>query len=277
MSSTDDEQRISRTEGRGLFGLDVPGYDSIRPEYPAAVYERLQEVCGLASGTWTLEIGAGSGLATRELIALGANPLVAIEPDQALADQLRHVVNSTDARVDVHVASFEEFMLPDHTFDLAVAATSFHWVDPSVGLAKVRSVLRPAGAWAMWWNVFGDPDRDDPFHDATHGLMAPLHQSPSAGESGKPPYSLDTETRMGELSAPGFERIDHRLMRWSVVYGPDEIRALYGTFSSVNRLPGTEREDLLDALSEIAKNQFGGAVDRHMVTSMYTSFRPPLD
>jgi hypothetical protein len=63
-------------------------------------------------------------------------------------------------------------------------------------------------------------------------------------------------------------------MRWSVVYGPDEIRALYGTFSAVNRLPGTEREDLLDALAEIAANQFDGAVERHMLTSMYTSLGP---
>ena len=268
------KNRISRTDGRGLFGLDVPGYDSIRPEYPSAVYERLQEVCGLAPGTGTLEIGAGLGLATRELIALGANPATAIEPDQALADQLRQVVELTETRVDIHVASVEEFTLPDDPFDLAVAATSFHWVDPSVGLAKVRSALRPGGAWAMWWNVFGDPDRDDPFHDATHSLMAPLHRSPSAGESGKPPYSLDTEARIGELSAAGFERIEHRLMRWSVVYGPDEIRALYGTFSAVNRLPGTEREDLLDALAEIAANQFDGAVERHMLTSMYTSLGP---
>lgn len=268
---------MSRTEGRGLFGLDVSGYDSIRPEYPAAVYERLQEVCGLAPGTRTLEIGAGSGLATRELIALGANPVVAIEPDQALADQLQIVVNQADARVDIHVASFEDLVLPHDTFDLAVAATSFHWVDPAGGLAKVRNVLRQGGAWAMWWNVFGDPDRDDPFHDATNNLMAPLHQSPSSGGPGKPPYSLDTEARIGELSAAGFENIEHRIMRWSVVYGPAEIRALYGTFSAVNRLPGAEREDLLDALSEIAKNQFGGVVERHMLTSMYTSFRPLRD
>ena len=183
-------------------------------------------------------------------------------------------MNSTDAQVDIKVTSFEELVLPYDAFDLAVAATSFHWVDPSVGLAKVRNVLRPGGAWAMWWNVFGDPDRDDPFHDATDSLMAPLHQSPSAGESGKPPYSLDPEARIGELSAAGFDRIEHRLMRWSVIYGPDEIRALYGTFSSVNRLPSSEREDLLDALSKIAANQFDGAVERLMLTSMYTSFRP---
>jgi hypothetical protein len=128
------------------------------------------------------------------------------------------------------VTSFEELVLLHDTFDLAVAPTSFHWVDPSVGLAKVRNVLWPVGARAMWWNVFRDPDRDDPFHDATDSLMAPLHRNPSAGESGKPPYSLDTEARIGELSAARFERIEHRLMQWSVVYGPDEIRALYGTF-----------------------------------------------
>lgn len=101
VSSEKSEYRISRTEGRGLFGLDVPGYDSIRLEYLEIVYERPQEVCELASGTRTLEIGASSGLVTRKLIALGANPVVAVGPDQALADQLQLVANSTDAQVDI--------------------------------------------------------------------------------------------------------------------------------------------------------------------------------
>ena len=65
LSFTDDGQRIPRFEVGCLFGPDVPGYDSISPEYPTAVYERLQELCGLASGTRTLEIGVSSSLVTR--------------------------------------------------------------------------------------------------------------------------------------------------------------------------------------------------------------------
>ncbi len=38
----------------------------------------------------------------------------------------------------------------DGGFDLAVAATSFHWVDQAQGWPKLKACLRP-GAWAVIW------------------------------------------------------------------------------------------------------------------------------
>jgi len=57
---------------------------------------------------------------------------------------------------------------PDR-FDLAVAATSFHWVDQRRGLHKVSESLRP-GAWiALWWRLFRDPDHPDAFSRCAGG------------------------------------------------------------------------------------------------------------
>ncbi len=40
----------------------------------------------------TLEVGAGTGTATRQLLELGANPLVAVDPDERLAAFLRETI-----------------------------------------------------------------------------------------------------------------------------------------------------------------------------------------
>src|ERR1700761_1436733 len=71
--------------GRVAFGEDPDSYHATRPAYPAWVFEVLRERCHLTPGTSTFEIGAGTGLATRPLLDLGANPLLAIEPDPRLA------------------------------------------------------------------------------------------------------------------------------------------------------------------------------------------------
>ena len=81
--------RIGRDEGRRLFGLDTAAYERGRPGHAEEVYDVLRERCGLGAGTKVLEIGPGTGQATRRLLELGADPLVGIEPDGALADLLR--------------------------------------------------------------------------------------------------------------------------------------------------------------------------------------------
>jgi 16S rRNA A1518/A1519 N6-dimethyltransferase RsmA/KsgA/DIM1 with predicted DNA glycosylase/AP lyase activity len=115
--------QIDRKEGRRLFGSDPAAYDRARPGHAERVYELLVERCGLGPGTAVLEIGPGTGHATRRLLELGADPLVTVEPDPALAEYLTTV---TDDRPRVLIAPLEEADLPVAAFQLAVAASSFH-------------------------------------------------------------------------------------------------------------------------------------------------------
>lgn len=262
--------RIDRTEGRTLFGLDPEAYDRARPDYPQRVYEILREHCRLTADTKVLEIGAGSGTATRHLLALGARHVTAVEPDSALAAYLAQAAPAIDVRVE----SFEEAQLLPDSFDLAISATAFHWIDQTFGLSKIWALLKPEGCWAMWWNNFGDPDREDPFHEATNDLLSPLATSPSHGERGRPPFALDVEARERDLAAAGFVNIKHELLRWTLTLDAAETRALYATYSSVNRLPPQERESILDAIAATANKQFGGRVERNMITSIYTADKP---
>src|SRR5262245_49546536 len=190
---------IARTEGQRAFGHDPTGYDQARPDYPQRVYDILRERCGLRPGARTFEIGPGTGVATRRLLQLGAGPLVAVEPDERLARFLTTTLGQSASGIEVKIATFGDADLPSGWFDLGTAATVLHWLDEETTLRKVARILRPGGWWAMWWNVFGDPSRHDEFHEATHSLMAPLDQSPSAGSDGRPPFALDVDRRIAQL------------------------------------------------------------------------------
>ena len=269
---------MDREEGRRAFGADAAGYDGARPAYPETLYALLQERCGLREGTATVEIGPGTGLATRRLLELGARPLVAVEPDERLAAYLRANVKTAtgDGRdaLEVRAEDFESVELPETSFDLVVSATAFHWLDQAVALAKIGRLLRPGGWWAMWWTVFGDPGRPDPFHEATVKLVGSLSKSPSAGVSWRAPFALDETARREDLEAAGaFEEIRFERYDATLVLDPARVRALYATFSSVNLLPDADREALLDRLARIAADDFGGRVERKLITAVYTARR----
>jgi SAM-dependent methyltransferase len=138
--------KIPLSEGRHLFGSDPLAYANGRPDYPEELYQRLRTRCELGPGVSAFEIGAGTGLATQRLLALGMWRLWAIEPDPRLAAYLRETISSSWFRVDE--SAFEEAELPEAEFDLGVAATSFHWLDQSSALTKVYRSLKPGGWWA---------------------------------------------------------------------------------------------------------------------------------
>lgn len=263
--------RIDRKEGRRLFGIDPAAYDSARPGHAERVYEVLVARCGLGAGAAVLEIGPGTGQATRWLRDLGADPLVAIEPDPALAAYLDAALGGS---IDVRIVALEDAPLPTCAFDLAAAASSFHWVDEEAGLAKLLSTLRPGGWLAMWWTLFGNGGAPDAFIAATSPLLAGLQTSPTRGEEGRPAHALDSEARLAALQVAGFEDAEHEVVRWGASWDTEGIRALYGTFSPIARLGEARKAEILDGVARIAEREFGGRVERTLRTSLYTARRP---
>jgi SAM-dependent methyltransferase len=181
------EQLIHRAFGREAFGGDPLGYDAARPAYPDWVFDLLCERCGLAPNAVTFEVGPGTGTATRRLLELGTNPLVAVEPDGRLATFLRDT--TPNKALTVVLAPFEELELEEASFELGFSATAFYWLAEDLALRKVTTLLRPGGLWAMVWNVFGDSSRLDPFHEETKSILDGP-SSPSAGNGETPLLSM---------------------------------------------------------------------------------------
>jgi hypothetical protein len=254
---------VERIDGRRLFGDDPGGYDAARPTYPDWVFETLAERCGLAPGADIFEIGPGTGTATRPLLATRPGRLVAIEPDARLAAFLADTL--AQPPLEIVNSTFEDAELTEGAFDLGVCATAFHWLDEAAALRRIASLLRPGRWWAAVWNIFGDPRRPDPFHEATKGVLGDL-DTPSWRD--RLPVGMDADARTTALHATSaFGAIAYRMEAWDLVLDADQTRALYATYSNINIRP--DREAVLDEVAEVARDVFDGQVVRHMITSLY--------
>ena len=261
---------IPRQAGRSAFGLDPAGYDRSRPDYPAWVFDTLRSRCGLGPGTAVFEIGAGTGKATRHLLALGANPVVAIEPDARMAAFLSASAGQPALRIINR--PFEEVELEPAGFDLGTSATAFHWLDETAALARIAEALRPGGWWCPIWNIHGDPDKPDRFHDATAALLSTGPDSPASEKPNRPAFGADTDARISAMRATGaFDLIETHYGAWSVVLDADQVVDLYASYSNITLRP--DRDAVLAELGRIAREQFHNRVTRNITTVLYIARR----
>jgi SAM-dependent methyltransferase len=136
-----DEQRRTRERQRGLFDGVAGLYDATRQGYPAEIVDAIFTTAAISPGAAVLEIGCGTGQLTRQLAGRAFN-LTAIDIGAAMVEAARR--NVADPMARFQMSSFEDFA-DSEPLDLIVSATAFHWVDPSIGMAKAARLLRPGG------------------------------------------------------------------------------------------------------------------------------------
>jgi SAM-dependent methyltransferase len=122
-------------------------YERARPSYPEGALTLLAEELELRPGRRVLDLGAGTGKLTRQLVATGAD-VVAVEP---LAS-MRGAFSAALPGVAVLDGAAESIPLPDRSVDAVTVAQAFHWFDQEGALAEIARVLRPGGGLAMVWN-----------------------------------------------------------------------------------------------------------------------------
>jgi SAM-dependent methyltransferase len=143
---------------RGVFDEDADLYDRVRPGYPAQLFDDLAVLAGVGPGCRLLEIGPGTGKATIELarracritaVELGPNLAAIATRNLTALHEAHQQTGETIPRAEVVVSAFETWPLPDEQFDVVVAATAYHWLDPDMRLAKIAEALRPGGMLAV--------------------------------------------------------------------------------------------------------------------------------
>ncbi|TCC57977.1 class I SAM-dependent methyltransferase [Kribbella pittospori] len=140
---------------RGLsFGGAAAAYERFRTGYPDELVDQVLEYAGWPVRT-ALEIGAGTGKATRVFAAKGI-AVTATEPDAAMLEELQKHVPSSVTAVQ---SAFEDLPLTS-TFDLVFAAASLHWTDPTDRWTRVAALLNPGGIFASFNQPLYLADRD---------------------------------------------------------------------------------------------------------------------
>ncbi|WP_166385041.1 class I SAM-dependent methyltransferase [Catellatospora methionotrophica] len=253
---------------RMSFNAGASVYHRGRPPYPGEVFTILAERCGLRPGVRVLEIGAGNGLATGSLLAAGAH-VVAVEPGEHLAAIL--TAEHGGDRLDVTISDFETAALTG-PFDLAVAATALHWLDPVTSTGKIGELVRPGGWLAVWWTDFGDVERPTVFRDRLDAVYRDLLPA-EAGYRQSRSYMLDTDRWRRQLTSGGwFGDVTVDVISWQQVLTPQSARDLWSTFPNIAELSPGDREQFLSRLAGLV-DDLGGRVEDPRLTVVYTAAR----
>ena len=214
------------------FGAVADRYDRYRPRYPEQLITALVPAAGLA----TLDVGAGTGIASRQLLAAGADVL-AVEPDANMA------AVASDKGVRVEVASFEQWEPAGRTFDLVVFAQSFHWVEPVSALRTVAALLNPGGRLALLWNrIRPDTPTPEQFDAAYAGVLDEWRRAPSSDVEGG-----DQLTAL--LDAAGFVSAQHHYVE-RLHYCTEDWVDMVTTYSNVLTLEPDVRAELRGRLEQ---------------------------
>jgi SAM-dependent methyltransferase len=138
------------TVARQLFDHVATTYDAHRPDYPGELFDALESALGQPLlRADVLDVGAGTGIATRALAGRGAK-VVAVDPGPGVLAVLR--ARST-SRVRPLVGDGNALPLGDGLFDLVTYAQSWHWTDPARSAPEAARVLRNRGVLAVFWNL----------------------------------------------------------------------------------------------------------------------------
>ncbi|GJM44834.1 MAG: hypothetical protein DHS20C21_16760 [Gemmatimonadota bacterium] len=246
-------------ERRHVFDTIASQYDRFRPGYPGEVMDRIVSLSGVTARSRILEVGPGTGQATRLLVARGL-PVVCLEEGEHLARQLRETF-ATHAGVQVEQISFEDWPEPRAPFDLLLAAQSFHHLDRAIRLKKAARLLAPDGSLALIWNIPVPGDTE-----LAHAVEAVYrkHGAHVRATSSTDAHELETEVAESGL----FQSPDIIRLRWHQSYESAEYIGLLATHSDHALLPESERSELLGAVARVV-DEHGGVIEVHRETYLY--------
>jgi len=130
----------------GRFSNRADDYAKYRPTYPSEAIDALLHGLGAPAALFAVDVGAGTGIASRLLAARGVRVL-AVEPNRAMREAAE-----ADPRVTFVEGTAESFPIADGSADLVLAAQAFHWFRAEPSVREMGRALRAGGRLALMWN-----------------------------------------------------------------------------------------------------------------------------
>jgi len=245
MAPTTHEPHRDTARARS-FDQVVDAYDRARPSYPLEAARWLtgpREAC-------VLELGAGTGKLTEQLVSLG-HTVTATDPSMPMLRRLTERV----PRARPVLATAESIPVGSRSVDLVVAAQAFHWFETETVLAEVARVLRPRGVLGLVWN---SRDERVPW---VRRLGTIIGESEHETD---PTHALD-DTGL-------FETVTSSTFRFWQQTSRESLRELVLSRSNVAVLSAPEREPVLRKVDELY-DEYGRGHDGMLLPYLTHAYR----
>ena len=241
--------------GRALsFGMMAEAYERFRPEYPVELFDTVMAYAGHPVRT-ALEIGSGTGKATRLFARRGVS-VVATEPDGSMLAELRKHV---PADVRTVQAAFED-VRPGERYGLVYAAAALHWTNPEGRWSRMAALLEPGGVFAS----FGGPVRpaDPAVAEAVRAARAPFLESDEIPSPDGTPPGHDMQWPGTELQrSEWFTDVQQSVIERRLTMSARDYVGHLSTISAYLVLPASEQEQVFDRITRVLPRTVDVAAD----------------
>ena len=240
---------MSNTELKTTFNTAPMLYEDVRPGYPEELIQDVLDISGLSDHSRILEVGCGTGKATRPFAERGYE-LVCLDIGADLIAVAREKLRDFP-NVSFMTEAFETWKL-EGKFNLIISATAFHWVDPKVRYLKASEVLKSKGFLAVFSNQHVRKDE---------GFFA---ESQSLYDKYYAPLTTNRPTHATNF--PGVEAFQNPIKRvypWTQTYSSEQYIKLLGTYSGHIALPDENRCLLFEGIANLIETKYNGRITKH--------------
>src|SRR3954468_1384238 len=253
---------------RATFDQDAEAYDRSRPVAPDDVFDEALRLASLAPGSMVVEIGPGTGQATRQLAARGLQ-VVAVELGPQLAERARRNL-AAFPHVDIVTASFETWDPGRARFDAVFACNSFHWIDPVIRFAKAAAVLRAGGHLVVLATPWVVPETADRFWWDVQDDWAAVrsHFYPSR----RHPHLIRDDLASAVRASGVFDEPTTTRRTFEVTFTAEGYATNLSTQSGIKELPEHARAELIAHIRQRVEDQ-GGRVTAHLLAMLTVARR----
>lgn len=126
------------------FGLTANDYAKYRAGFPDAFFDRVFADGTVKPDVSLLDIGTGTGTLARGFAARGCH-VTGVDRSEQMIAQAKKLSQQQGLDVDFRVATAEETMLPDSSFDIVTAGQCWHWFDRPRAAQEAKRILKPRG------------------------------------------------------------------------------------------------------------------------------------
>jgi len=227
-------------------------YNAARPDYPVEALEYFVATFGLTQATHALDLGAGTGIFTRQLLPL-VGRVTAVDPSASM----RASLEASGAEVDVLEGSDVAIPLGDASVDVAFVAQAFHWFDAPRALDEIHRVLVPSGGLGLIWN-----ERDESVEWVAELSRAMLWDV-------KQPYRVGTD--FAEVVARGpFVNVERVKFRHSQTLSREGLYQRVMTTSYISALDGEPLDALMKNVAVVVE-QLPEPIILPYITDVYSA------